>query len=87
MNTLEPGRRYREKTAARQRVQRTSADSAALANPVDSEAFRNRDPETINRFLRISFRSTFADRSRADELVIDLDGGRSHAAPAARLGR
>lgn len=73
MNTVEPGGRYREEVAERQRERRTPEDSVALADLADSERFQDRDAATINQMLWVSFRSTFADPSRAGELVINLD--------------
>lgn len=73
MNTVEPGSRYREETAERQRERRTPEDSVTLADLAASEGFQDHDAATVNQMLWVSFRSMFADPSRAGELVIDLD--------------
>ncbi|MEJ2086168.1 MAG: alpha/beta fold hydrolase, partial [Acidobacteriota bacterium] len=48
---------------------RSPADSAALREIADSEAFQQRDAETVERFWRIYFKVYFADPT----LALDLD--------------
>ena len=56
----------REETAARDRV--APEDTAGMGALRSSEAFRAGDPRAIERMLRMSFRSQFADRSDASAL-------------------
>lgn len=80
MSPIEPGQRYREETTRRQRAGRSSRDSAAIAELVDSKAFRSRNPEAVNQLYRLSFRSTFADTGLASRLPVDFTARTARAA-------
>ena len=56
----------REETAARDRT--APEDTAGMGALRSSEAYRAGDPQAIERMLRMSFRSQFADRSDASAL-------------------
>lgn len=89
MSTMEPGGRYHAETGERQRRRQTANDSSAIATLIRSEAFRNREPEAVNRLYQLSFRSSFADPKNAEELVIDFGERTAKAAgtlPALLLG-
>lgn len=89
MSTIEPGQRYRGEISERQRRRQTAEDSSDIAALVESEAFRNREPEAVNRLYRLSFQSSFADPNNAEELVIKFGGRTAKAAgtlPALLLG-
>jgi hypothetical protein len=73
MSTIEPGQRYRDETAERQRARQTPEDSAAIAELVASDGFRSRAPEAVNRLYRLSFRSSFADPSRHIRQTMPLE--------------
>lgn len=75
INTVEPGQRFRAQQAERQRTMRTPEDSAAIARLLETEAFRTRQPEVVSEIMRLSFRSTFADPSKADRLSVNLAPG------------
>jgi proline iminopeptidase len=72
MNPVEPGTRFRDETATRQRAARTEEDSTELAELMSSEAFAAHDPATIGEIYRVAFRGTFRDRARVDEVNLDI---------------
>ncbi len=89
VGTVEPGQRYLARVQENQRSRRTAADSAELAELVRSEAFRLRDPGAVNRVYEVSFRSTFADPARADQLLelgLTAVSARNGSAVAALVG-
>jgi proline iminopeptidase len=80
LSTVEPGRRWAERAAARLAAARTPEDSAAMARIRESEAFQARDPQTLSRYQRLAYRATLRDPERVDELSLELAG------PTARNG-
>jgi proline iminopeptidase len=73
MNSVEPGRRYASQSAQLFRAKQTPDDSAEIARIARSDAMRQRDTAAVNAMLRLTFRATFADRSLAKNLSINLD--------------
>ncbi|MSR21643.1 MAG: alpha/beta fold hydrolase [Gemmatimonadetes bacterium] len=80
MNPVEPGARFRDQQDARQRAALTVEDSAELATLTATEGFGARDPATVSQVYRVMFRQALRDRSRIDELELDL------AEPTAKNG-
>ena len=72
MTPVEPGSRYQEATAERQRARRTEEDAQEMSDLRESEAFAARDPATLSRVYRVSFRQLLRDRQRIEELDLDL---------------
>jgi proline iminopeptidase len=72
MNPVEPGSRFAEETAERQRSRRTAEDAEELAQLRGSEAVAARDPGTLGRMYRLSFRAVMRNPDRVDELSLDL---------------
>lgn len=72
MNPVEPGSRFAEQTAQRQRAKVTEADSVELAELTSSEGFRARDAATLSQVYRVAFRQAFRDRDLVAELDLDL---------------
>lgn len=72
MNSVEPGSRWRTLTRVRQLAARTEADSVELAELVASEGFQERAAPVVSQIYRVSFRGTFRNRARVDELNLDL---------------
>lgn len=72
MNPVEPGSRFAEQTAQRQRAKVTQADSIELAELMSSEGFGARDPATLSQVYRVAFRQAFRDRDLVRELDLDL---------------
>lgn len=72
MNPVEPGSRFAEETAERQRARRSEEDTQELAELRGSEAVAARDPGTLGRMYRLSFRAVMRDPERVDELSLDL---------------
>jgi len=72
MNPVEPGTRYETQTAERMRARSTAADREDMAALTGSEAFTARDPATLGQVYRVAFRQLLRDRSRIDELELDL---------------
>lgn len=72
MNPVEPGSRYAEQLAQRRTSRRTEGDSTELAELTASEGFAARDPATVSEAYRILFRQSLRDRTRIDELNLDL---------------
>lgn len=73
MNTVEPGRKYATQSMQLMRRKQTPEDSAAFAEILRSPGLRQRDTAAVNAMLRVAFRGTFADRSLANQLAINLD--------------
>jgi proline iminopeptidase len=69
MNPVEPGSRYQEQAAERQRAARTPEDSTELAALRATEGFQARDPATLSAVYRVVFRQTLRNRDR----IVDLD--------------
>jgi proline iminopeptidase len=72
MNPVEPGSRYRDVTAERQRALRTPEDTRELEELRASEGFEARDPATLSQVYRVSFRQLLRDRARVSDLELDL---------------
>lgn len=72
MNSVEPGSRWRTLTRVRQLAARTEADSVELAELVASEGFQERAAPVVSQIYRVSFRGTFRNRARVDELNLAL---------------
>lgn len=72
MNPVEPGTRFGEAIAERQRSRVTPEDTAELEALRASEGFSARDPATLSQVYRVMFRQALRDRSRIDDLDLDL---------------
>jgi proline iminopeptidase len=72
MNPTEPGARFRDQLQQRQRAARTREDSTDIATLTATEGFAARDPGTVSQVYRLMFRQTLRDRTRIDELDLDL---------------
>lgn len=72
MNPVEPGARYREATAERQRARQTGEDREEMAELTAREAFEARDPATLSQVYRVAFRQVLKDRELISELQLDL---------------
>ncbi len=72
MNPVEPGSRFGDEIAERQRSMRTAEDSIELEVLRATEGFLARDPATLSQFYRVIFRQAFKDRARVDDLDLDL---------------
>jgi proline iminopeptidase len=72
MNPVEPGSRYRDATAERQRALRTPEDARELEELRASEGFEARDAATLSQVYRVSFRQLLRDRERVSDLELDL---------------
>lgn len=73
MNTVEPGRKYTIPMTDMLMERRTAADQAETQRLMQSDAMKRQDTSAVNAMLRLSFRSLFADRTRADQLRLSLD--------------
>ena len=72
MNPVEPGARFGDAIAERQRSRRTDEDTAELEALRATEGFLARDPATLSQVYRVMFRQALRDRSRIDDLDLDL---------------
>jgi len=72
MNPVEPGSRYQEETATRQRERMTERDAAEMEELRATEGFAARDPATLSQVYRIAFRQTLRDRELIGQLNLDL---------------
>jgi proline iminopeptidase len=72
MNPVEPGARFRDQQEERQRRARTAEDSTELATLTATEGFAARDPATVSQVYRVLYRQTLRDRTRIDEIELDL---------------
>ena len=72
MNPVEPGSRFAEEVAERQRSARTEEDAADLESLRATEGFLARDPATLSEVYRVMFRQALKDRTRIDDLDLDL---------------
>jgi proline iminopeptidase len=72
MAPAEPGQRFADQTATRLTAARSEDDQSDLAELTSSEAFQARDAATLSEVYRVAFRGTFRDRTRVDELDLDL---------------
>ena len=73
INTVEPGRKYTIPMTDMMMKKRTAEDQAETQRLMQSDAMKRRDTSAVNAMLRLSFRSLFADRARADQLRLSLD--------------
>ncbi len=81
MNPVEPGSRFQDQTAERQRARRTAEDGEEMRELQASEAFQARDPATLSQLYRVAFRQLLRDRELIGELNLDLQ------TPTARNGQ
>jgi proline iminopeptidase len=72
MNPVEPGTRFQEQTAERQRSRQTVEDAQEMRDLRASEAFAARDPATLGQVYRVAFRQVLRDRELIDQLDLDL---------------
>jgi proline iminopeptidase len=72
MNPVEPGSRYGEQVAARRAQVMIEEDSTELAELRATEGFEARDAATLSQVYRVLFRQAFKDRTRIEELDMDL---------------
>lgn len=72
MNPSEPGTRFADQTRTRQAAVTTEEDQLEMQELAATEAFSARDAATLSQVYRVTFRSAFRDRSRIDELEMDL---------------
>ncbi len=72
MNPTEPGTRFADQTRTRQAAATTEEDTAEMQELTATEAFQARDAATLSQFYRVVFRATLRDRTRVDELELDL---------------
>jgi proline iminopeptidase len=86
MNTEEPGQRYEAESFRLMRQRLTRDDSIEVARIAKTPEMARSDTSAINGTLRIYFRATFADRSLAEQLSVDLDARTAkNMAPVATL--
>ena len=78
MDTSEPGSRYKDQAAQRAKAARTPEDSTQLAQLLASPGYAARDAATLSEIYKVSFRSTFLDPNRVDELNLDLLPATAH---------
>lgn len=71
-NPTEPGQRYDAEAAANQSARITQEDEAAITELRESGPFQAREPAAVAEMLRLAFLSTFHDRRRADDLVLEF---------------
>ncbi len=69
VSPVEPGQRFAEETAARQRAARTEEDAAAIDSLASLPGFAAGDPDVVNGVFFHVFRSTFADPAVADSVL------------------
>jgi proline iminopeptidase len=81
MNPVEPGSRFQDQTAERQRARRTAEDAEEMRELRASEAFQAKDPATLSQVYRVAFRQLLRDRELIDELDLNLQS------PTARNGQ
>ncbi|MEM7415586.1 MAG: alpha/beta hydrolase [Gemmatimonadota bacterium] len=72
MNPVEPGTRFQQQTNERLQARMVPEDQEALDQLRSSEAFEARDPGTLSEIYRVAFRPILRDRTRIDELTVDL---------------
>jgi proline iminopeptidase len=78
MDTAEPGERWQTEASRRAKAARTSEDSAELSRLLASPGYAAHDAATLSEIYRLSFRSTFLDPSRIDELNLKLAPKTAH---------
>jgi proline iminopeptidase len=81
LNTVEPGPRWQEEATSRAAAARTPADAAELEEIVASPGFAERDAAVMSRLYRVAFRGTFKDRSRVEELNLELAANTARDGP------
>jgi proline iminopeptidase len=75
INSVGASSDFRDAAAKNQMRRVTREDSLARACLMQSEDFRNRDPKALAEFFRITFRSTFYNRTLADSLTLVFNEG------------
>lgn len=78
MDTAEPGKRWQDEAARRQKAARTPEDSTQLAGLTASPGFAAHDAATLSEVYRVAFRSTFLDPRRIDDLNLELSPTTAH---------
>jgi proline iminopeptidase len=81
LSTVEPGPRWQEEATSRAAAARTPADATELEEIVASPGFAERDAAVMSRLYRVAFRGTFKDRSRVDELNLELAANTARDGP------
>lgn len=74
MNPVEPGQRFAEATAERMASRMLAEDSLELSELRAREGFAARDAATLSQVYRVAFRQVMRDRSRIDDLSLELSG-------------
>lgn len=72
MDSAEPGDRWRTEASRRAKARRSPKDAAELSRLLASPAYAAHDPATLSEIYRVSYRSTFLDPSRIDELNLKM---------------
>jgi len=72
MSPTEPGTRFADQTRTRHAAATTDEDRTEMQELTTTEAFTARDAATLSQVYRVSFRPTFRDPERIDELELDL---------------
>lgn len=70
LSTVEPGFRFERVARERQVSRRSLTDQRQLDSLTQSQAFRARDPATVNRIYELSFKPAFADAEKASQLRV-----------------
>ena len=78
MDTAEPGKRFQDQAALRQKAARTPEDSTELARLMASPGYEAHDAATLSEVYRVAYRSTFLDPRRVDELNLKLLPSTAH---------
>jgi len=72
LDPVEPGHRYREKTARRLAAARSAEDAQALRSLAESPAFQASEPLAVERMYRIAYRATVPDPALIDRLDLTI---------------
>ncbi len=78
MSPSEPGTRFADQTRTRQAAATTEEDNVEMQELTETEAFQARDAATLSQVYRVAFRGTFRDRTRVEELELDLSERTAH---------
>jgi proline iminopeptidase len=78
MDTSEPGERWSAAAARRAKAARTPEDAAQLSRLLASPGYAAHAAGTLSEIYRVSFRSTFLDPSRVDDLNLELAPKTAH---------
>lgn len=72
LNPTEPGSRFADQTAERQRARVDQVDAERMTELRESEGFAARDPGTISQVYRLAFRPVMRDPDGVERLDLDL---------------